>query len=89
MITQSVDNIVVATDTAFIKAIHLNHSGSVVEHCIISDYENKNSSTSAIHLSGEGTIRYTIANQLTSDANGVFYSNTIQSCFILEILGLP
>jgi hypothetical protein len=66
--------------TANIKGIHLNSTGSVVEHCIISDYENKTAGTSPIHLSGKGTIRHTIANNLTGDANGIFYTNSIVSC---------
>tara|TARA_R100000152_G_C6761273_1_gene185381 strand:- start:34 stop:1590 length:1557 start_codon:yes stop_codon:yes gene_type:complete len=67
--------------TGNLKGIHLNSSGSVVEHCIISDYENKTNGTSAIWMGGKGTIRYTIANNITSDtANGVFYAENIQSC---------
>ena len=67
--------------SAFVQAIHLNSTGSVVEHCFISDYENKNHGTSAIHLSGKGTIRYTIGNKLTSrQADGNFYAEYIHSC---------
>ena len=36
MITQSVDNIVVATDTAFIKALLVTRSGSIIPSLIIS-----------------------------------------------------
>ena len=66
--------------TGFHPAIYLSSTGSVVEHCIVSDYGNQNTNTTPIHLNGNGTIRHTIANNLTGDANGIMWANEIFSC---------
>jgi hypothetical protein len=68
------------------NAIKLNSTGSIVEHCIITDYEG-GSTVKILDLTGKGEINYCIFNNITTGM-GVINSATAQSNAFANISGV-